>query len=202
MLLLPMFMADVKHTDDLQATIERWNELYRTDLTKWAFHKTNDMPMAEDIVQETFMAAVHAFHSFEGRSNPKTWLFSILKNKIMDYFRKKYKMDMVHATESQVLHTDQFFNPNKTWKKEKAPGEWPEEQKELLDDEQFRSVLALCMGRLPALWSTAMQLKYLDQRNGSAICEDLGISQANFWQILHRAKLQLRDCLTNEWFNK
>ncbi len=190
------------HPTDLQTAIKSWNERYRNELLTWAFHKTNDLPTAEDIVQETFVAALQSYQNFEGRSHPKTWLFSILKNKIMDHFRKKYKMDMVHEPKSEAINTDQFFNQNKSWISEKAPNQWAGEQTEPLDDEHFRGVLDLCMGRLPALWATALQLKYLDERKGPAICEELGISQANFWQILHRAKLQLRDCLTNEWFNK
>jgi DNA-directed RNA polymerase specialized sigma24 family protein len=62
--------------------------------------------------------------------------------------------------------------------------------------------LQLCMENLPALWFSAVQLKYLEGKKGELICQELQIAPTNFWQILHRAKLQLRKCLENNWFKK
>jgi RNA polymerase sigma-70 factor (ECF subfamily) len=49
--------------------------------------KTSSKEIAEDLVQDTFLAAFHKIDSFEGKSQPKTWLFSILNNKVIDYYR-------------------------------------------------------------------------------------------------------------------
>ncbi len=194
-----------KHKDfgDPSAAIKHWAGQFESSMLAWAYQKTNDHEMAADIVQETFMAAFQAYDSFKGRSNPKTWLFSILKNKITDYYRKKYRMEAVSGPAAAEHVLENTFDADQGWKTDKQPRHWEESsQEELLDNEQFRKVLAFCMKRLPQLWHTAVQLKYLDERNGPAICEDLGITQSNFWQILHRAKLQLRECITNEWFDK
>lgn len=58
------------------------------------------MPVAEDLVQETFTAAYRSISGFKNDCHPKTWLFSILNNKIVDYHRKKFK-DIVH-TQSEL----------------------------------------------------------------------------------------------------
>ena len=57
------------------------------------------------------------------------------------------------------------------------------------------------MNALPEKWNAAMKLKYLTEKNGENICQELGITTSNFWQIVHRAKLQLRDCIDKNWHN-
>ncbi|MFM2157347.1 MAG: hypothetical protein RL516_2096, partial [Bacteroidota bacterium] len=62
--------------------------LYTKDLYAWAYYKTGDKSLSEDLVQDTFLAAIKSQKNFKGDSEIKTWLFAILKNKIADYFRK------------------------------------------------------------------------------------------------------------------
>ena len=54
-----------------------------------AFLKVSNAEMAADLVQDTFLAATEKMESFKKDSSPKTWLFSILNNKIINYYRKK-----------------------------------------------------------------------------------------------------------------
>jgi len=72
-------------------SINKWVEDYTDDLFRWANYKVNNVEVAEDLVQETFLSAVKAVEKFQGKSSPKTWLMAILNNKIIDYHRKKYK---------------------------------------------------------------------------------------------------------------
>ena len=53
----------------------------------------------EDLVQETFLAAFKSIRKFQGDSEPKTWLFSILKNKISDYPKKRFKSVTVNQSQ-------------------------------------------------------------------------------------------------------
>ena len=71
--------------------IETMVELYTDQLYTFAFYKTSGKETAENLVQETFLAALKGFEKFENKSELKTWLFTILKNKIADHFRKAYK---------------------------------------------------------------------------------------------------------------
>jgi len=184
---------------DKRKLLDSWIVEYANQLHAWAFRRTGNQIIAEDLVQDTFVAAFHALNSFEGK-NPKAWLFSILKHKIMDHFRQKYKMQYVDAGNQQEDFLGQFFDKHQSWNVVQKPGDWSAHEEELLDNEQFRQILFYCMDHLPEQWSVAMKLKYLQEKKGPAICEDLGISQANFWQILHRAKLQLRACIEQNWF--
>ena len=67
-------------------TVENWVYQYGDALFSWSISKTKNKELSEDLVQDTFIAALKSFESFENRSQPKTWLISILNNKIIDHF--------------------------------------------------------------------------------------------------------------------
>ncbi|ABG60337.1 sigma-70 family RNA polymerase sigma factor [Cytophaga hutchinsonii] len=186
--------------------IKAWVNEYSSDLLSWAFYKTSNKETAEDLVQETFISAFQSFHTFENKSKPKTWLFSILKNKIIDFHRKNYKRTVVSADKiSEQQSTFLFsylFEDGGEWRKERRPENWTEEVVELLDNPEFNELLMQCIRKLPPLWNSAIQLKYLEQKDAGTICQELGVSTTNYWQIIHRAKLQLRECLQQQWFKK
>ena len=200
-----MLMNKVNSDINKKSIVSEWVEAYSDDLYDWAVHKTSDSRIAEDIVQETFISAYTGFNAFRADSNPKTWLFAILKNKIIDYHRKNFReMTMTEtavAKEKGSDFLDNFFNENGEWKEEARPHSWGEGGN-LLDNPSFIEILEFCIRELPRLWRSAVKLKYLENCPGGEICQDLDISPSNFWQILHRAKLQLRACLNNNWFEK
>ncbi len=173
-----------------------WVENYTQPLFKWAFHKVSDTEIAKDLVQDTFLAAAEKIDSFRGESSPKTWLFSILNYKIIDYYRAKMKQPQ--KIESQSF--DLFFTSDGEWKKDKQPLEWGNNSDNLLDNSAFLAVLNACLDALPSQWSMCVKLKYLMNKKGEEICQELEISTTNYWQIAHRAKLQLRECVENNWF--
>jgi RNA polymerase sigma-70 factor (ECF subfamily) len=199
-------MEDVMDNTNPPVTIKCWVDLYSDKMFSWAFHKTGSKETAEDLVQDTFLAAVKGFDKFERKSNPKTWLFSILNNKIIDLYRKEVKNQVTyeasHTNSEGASFFDTLFNENGGWQKSQAPGNWGATPENLLDDKNFVGVLQLCMGKLPANWNAAMRLKYLEEKKAEHICQELGIATTNYWQILHRAKLQLRKCLETGWFKK
>ncbi|MDQ3192985.1 MAG: sigma-70 family RNA polymerase sigma factor [Bacteroidota bacterium] len=186
---------------DSKNTIKEWVGEFSDEFYKWAYYKTSDAEASRDLVQDVFLAALKSIDKFEGKSNPKTWLFSILNNKIADYFRKQYKQLVIN--ESDLLKNengDSFFEQTGCWKQTAHPAYWPVEEENLLDNNNFKLQLADCMGKLPDSWSTIIKLKYLSGIDGKDICQEAGVSQTNYWQILHRAKLQLRKCLEMYWF--
>ena len=67
---------------------ERWVEEHGDYLFKFALLRLRDATKAEDVVQETFLAALRGANQFAGRSAEKSWLMGMLKNKICDHFRK------------------------------------------------------------------------------------------------------------------
>lgn len=183
-------------------TVKCWVELYSDKMYTWALYKTGTIEVAEDLVQDTFLAAFQSMDKFEGKSEPKTWLFAILNNKIAAHFKKQFrspflKEDLSDETPSFL---DTLFDADEQWIKEQRPKEWAEGESHLLDNEIFVNVLQTCLSQLPANGMVAIKLKYLEEKKGEVICQELGITPTNFWQILHRAKLQLRKCLEINWF--
>lgn len=191
--------------DDTSDTIRSWVETYSDKMYSWTLYKTNSQETAEDLVQETFMVAFESLDKFERKSNPKTWLFGILNHKIADHFRKVYRHKVVNESDRNPdpgqNFLDTFFDADGSWIKEQRPQSW-HENADLLDDTQFVKTLRNCMNELPPNWFAAINLRFLEEKKGAVICQELQVSPTNFWQVLHRAKLQLRKCLELRWFKK
>jgi RNA polymerase sigma-70 factor (ECF subfamily) len=68
---------------------------YKQDVYIYLVSLTHDPILSEDLVSETFLAAIQSLHNFKGNSDIKTWLFSIARNKWYGYLRKKkYATDL------------------------------------------------------------------------------------------------------------
>ncbi|MFW5757222.1 MAG: sigma-70 family RNA polymerase sigma factor [Bacteroidota bacterium] len=176
--------------------ISEWVNQFTDEMFRWAYQKTSSSETASDLVQDTFLAASEKFESFKGKSTAKTWLFAILNHKIIDHYRKKAKQSTV--SDDQLLSA--VFNENGSWNQSNTPYDWQEEKTNLLDDTNFLKVFQQCMEDLPENWYACVKLKYILNKTGTEICQELNIAQTNYWQIIHRAKLQLRGCLEKNWF--
>lgn len=174
-----------------------WVRQYTKDLLARAYQKTSDYRLSEDLVQETFLAAAENIASFKRQSQPKTWLNGILKNKIAEHYRKKLQRNITHSVSPEQLNS--YFNENGHWIKNQRPQSWTESEN-LTDIPAFNKILDKCIENLPAAMNACIRLKFLDEKKGTQICQELDISTTNYWQIIHRAKLQLRNCLDMNWF--
>ncbi|MEO8962676.1 MAG: sigma-70 family RNA polymerase sigma factor [Ginsengibacter sp.] len=197
-------MEAEKYQKDHAIVFKSWVNSYSDKLYSWCLYKINSKEIAEDLVQDTFMAAFQAMTKFEGKSDPKTWLFSILNNKIADHFRKSYRNPIVTESEinqpSEASFFETYFKADGSWQTEQRPLAWLQEDAHLLDNTIFVKVLQSCMSKLSPDCYDAVQLKYIEEKKGEIICQELQITPTNFWQILHRARLQLRRCLEINWF--
>lgn len=179
-----------------------WVAQYTDKMYSWAYHKTSNKELAEDLVQETFLSAFKAIDGFNFDSQPKTWLFRILNNKIIDYYRKKAR-SIESPTEDEILSrkaTDNLFDSKEHWNTTTTFGSW-EEEEHLLDNLDFNNVLANCISKLPVKWRGAIESKYQSDKSAAEICKELNITSSNYWQLIHRAKLQLKICLEQNWTN-
>jgi RNA polymerase sigma-70 factor (TIGR02943 family) len=186
-----------------QQIITVWVNEYTDSLLKWALHKVGNKPIAEDLVQETFLKAYQSIDSFEGKSQPKTWLMSILNNKIIDHYRSNIRsiISSPNAEDSMVFEaSDDLFDDNGGWNQFVVTDSWDTGQ-HLLDDKHFVKVFESCLGKLPENWQLSVQGKYLLEKDPKIICQELDITPSNYWQILHRAKLLLKKCLESNWFH-
>jgi RNA polymerase sigma-70 factor (ECF subfamily) len=172
----------------------RWVSSHADYLYAFAMARVNDEELARDLVQETFLAALERLGKFEGRSSERTWLTAILKNKVMDVYRKK---SAVHYPIEE--HVAFFEHGTGHWKEEYAPRGFGIEDRDPLVSKELDLVLKQCIHKLPSLWLSVFTLKHIDEANTAVICEQMKITTANFWVIIHRAKVNLRACLQKNW---
>jgi RNA polymerase sigma-70 factor (ECF subfamily) len=191
-------MDDIENPDK-HRVIAQWVREYSDALYSWTVYKISDDALAQDLIQETFISAFQNFDAFQKASSTKTWLFSILRNKIIDHYRQKARTVLVQNQTTGKDEPDQWFDTDSRWKEEFRPEPWDTDEN-LLDNPEFEIALSGCIGKLPVSWSACVQLKYISEKDSNEICQELSITASNLWQILHRAKLHLRNCLERSWF--
>lgn len=181
--------------DQLQVLLEAHGDA----LYNYARLKVSDAAAAADLVQDTFEAAIKGFDKFRGESQGRTWLFGILRHKIMDHYKANFKRQDLETALEDDAELDQYFNDNGSWKN--APKiDVPATGGSLLDQPDFLKVLYACLDKLPLLWKSVLESKYLLEKETSHLCQDLQITQTNYWQINRRAKLAMQQCLQSNWF--
>lgn len=175
----------------------QWVYKYADFLYGYAFSRINDEEQARDLVQETFLAALESIEKFEGRSSEKTWLTSILRNKIFDIYRARTSgLRNVALCEAYP----RFFNQaDGHWKVECRPKEFFVQDEDPIESKEFNSILQKCLKKLPASWITAFKMKFMDEENAKDICKELKVTASNYWVIIHRVKVNLRACLQKYW---
>jgi len=187
-------------TKTLQLEPRNWVATHADYLYAYAIARLNDEEQAKDLVQETFLAALQKVDKFEGKSSERTWLTAILKYKIIDVYRKRssglLNADVIKAEEEQ---SDFFDHENGHWLPEHAPKQFGIDNYDPLVSKEFNQILQKCMQKLPGLWMSVFTMKHMDDQTTEIICTELKLTAANFWVIIHRAKINLRACLQKNW---
>lgn len=183
---------------------EAWVDAYGDYLFRYALTRLRDETLAEDMVQETFLAALKGGGGFAGKSSAKSWLVGILKNKIIDYFRRASRETSFTNLEFYRDEEKERFVPagifQGGWIHELGPVEWSPNPGTSLDNEVFWRTFHDCAGKLPRNVSHVFVLREVDELPASEICDLLKISPNNLWVMLHRARMALRRCLETNWF--
>lgn len=183
-----------------------WDDLnlaqLRHDMVRFARLQLRNQELAEDAVQDALTAAFTASGSFEHRASMKTWVFSILKNKIVDLLRDRWNKNRIDFTEDgDVADFDILFQKNEHWKREEKPTSWGNPEQSLAD-RQFWEVFEVCMDNLPETMARVFAMREFLGLEANEICKELDLSASNCWVILHRARMHLRLCLQQRWFEK
>ena len=173
-----------------------WVDLYGDNLFRYALPRVKDATTAEELVQETFLAAMRTKDRFKGRSSEKTWLFSILKHKIIDFYRLKNKEMIGTEVEEQLQNKDDFFNENGAW--HIKPNVWSYNPEKAYEFKQFLDLFYQCLGKVPQRLADAFVYREIDGLTTREICKSLEITTTNCGVMLHRARLLLRRCLESD----
>jgi RNA polymerase sigma-70 factor, ECF subfamily len=179
-------------------TPENWVDDYGDYLYHFALSRTRDPAVSEDLVQETFLAALKAKGKFESRSKEKTWLTGILKHKVADHYRKKSRDRVYDNFESFETTIEGLFDENGHWKEK--PTAWPANPQELYEQKAFLAVLFGCLSGISERLATAFTLREMNGSSTEEICKLLDITTTNCWVMLHRARSLVRLCLEKNWF--
>jgi RNA polymerase sigma-70 factor (ECF subfamily) len=175
-------------------------DTHRRYLLRVAQLQLRDMDLAEDVVQETMLAALKARDGFTGRSSVKTWLTGILKHKIVDAIRQRQREPRVAASFEEETDLDDFdpmFKDNGAW--EAPPAEWGDPEN-ALSRSQFYDVMDMCLEKLPPNTARVFVMREVMDLTTEEICKELSITANNLWVILYRARMALRMCLEQNWF--
>lgn len=164
-------------------------------LYRYALMHLRDPHKAEDAVQETLLAALQARAGFSGGATERTWLFGILKHKIIDQFRRDAReipLDEREAVADPDTEIEDDFTEAGGWRNRPANWGSPEQ---MLESRQFWQILELCLKYLPERQARLFMLREVMENSTEEICQELSITSTNLWTMLHRARLVLRQCL-------
>jgi RNA polymerase sigma-70 factor (TIGR02943 family) len=193
-------------------SIELELEQHRTYLLRFARLQLRNDAWAEDAVSETLLAALAKPHTFENKSQLKTWLVGILKHKVIDVLR-------VQTREASISFDDEsdgggggsdeldalMFKPDGHYVT--SPMNWDSANPSLgdhpernLSAQQFFTVLEACTEKLPAAQGRIFLMREWLELSVDEICKELDVTSMNLYVQLHRARLRLRECLELHWF--
>ena len=171
----------------------KWVDLYADVLYRWFLLRTNQKQVSEDLVQEVFLSAWKARESYNGSSSERNWLFAICKNKLIDHYRKR-------RSSRAAVSGSHFFDDAEHWTGVAAPSDWNMDQLPT-DRNEFYKALNACLQTLHVSQHAAFTLRYMEGMESRDICKNLSLTMQHYWVLIHRAKLQLRECLQRNWLN-
>ena len=175
----------------------KWVDLYADYLYNYTVTRVSSQDLAKDLVQETFFSGLKGKEGFRGQASERTWLVSILKRKIIDHYRK------INSAKAQKEVRVNFYGDGDkkgSWIEECVPQTWENEAEKAIENSELKSALDQCIDALPEKYKTVFLLKTVQHYETEDICNELEISSSNLWVIIHRARVQLRSCMEENWF--
>lgn len=177
-----------------------WVDAHGDFLYRFAFVRVRNAETAEELVQETLLAALSARHRFRGRSSERSWLTAILKRKVVDWIRVSVRRKETVEPLADTI-AEGFFTTSGKWKTK--PDEWATaDPGHELTRAEFLEIFSKCLSKLPERLRQVFVLRYMDEKSSAGVCQDAGVTAANFWVMLHRSRLRLSRCLSLNWFGE
>jgi RNA polymerase sigma-70 factor (ECF subfamily) len=195
---------------DSGAPLSDWAGRWRGPMLRFAQLHLQPREEAEDAVQDALVALLAQtsnqmsnqapHHQAPADDQLKPYLFGILKHKITDRLRQRYR----HGARTESIDDEAFdlelFDAAGHWLPGAAPERWhcPEST---LHSEQFFAVVDACLHLLPAKAARVFSMKELLDCDADEVCATLGLSKTDYWQCMSRARKQLQLCLTQKGFD-
>ncbi len=194
-----MYFYPVSETKTNTLNPNKWIDSYADYLYNYTIARVNDSDIAKDLVQETFFSGLRSAKNFEGKSTERTWLISILKRKIIDYYRK------INSKKGQAEVRMSFYDNGDNegnWIEERVPQSWDKSAEQNIENDELKSQIEICISKLPQKYAMVFRMKTIQEFETDEICKELDITSSNLWVMIHRARTQLRECMEINWFKK
>jgi RNA polymerase sigma-70 factor, ECF subfamily len=177
-----------------------WLDEHGDALFAYALTRVRQSAAAEDLVQETLLAALEGLARFQGGATTRTWLVSILKNKIVDRVRKLRREDPLDPALIDEQEWRAKFDGTDHWAA--APNDWGDPSA-VLENKAMAAALMACIDKLPEQLRTLIIMRDIDGYETQELLDMLNISSAsNLWVMLSRSREKLRGCMEKNWFQK
>jgi len=194
---------------------DHWVDAYADTLFRYALTRLRRRQDAEEVVQETLLAALQGHREFRGDSAELTWLISILRNKVIDRIRlaSREVMVAVDSMDDWCGTTDRWLHAPKLWSGNASrlvgaggtrcrhclPKPWSGDPSKLVEDGEFWDQIRKCFSGLPERQAQVFALRTFDELESEEICKQTGLTITNLWVLLHRARTSLRACVEGSW---
>ena len=194
---------DQTSTQGRSETVADWARQWRTPMLRFAMLHIQPREDAEDAVQEALAAALSARADAAEVNDPRNYLFGILKHKVTDRLRQRYRREQpvseLAGDGCGPGFDEALFDEKGHWHPGVEPSLW-QSPEGTLASEQFFAVVDACVHKLPPKPARVFSMKELLECEAEEICATLGLSKADYWQCMSRARKQLQVCLTQNWF--
>jgi RNA polymerase sigma-70 factor (ECF subfamily) len=170
---------------------------HRAYLMKVARLELRDEHLAEDCVSDVLTQAYERRAQFRGDASLRTWLTTILRNRIVDLLRKQWREQPIEESPSGEQEFDSLFD---------ATGHYVDmpsavrDPAELCQQDSFLVAVQRCVDMLPKRIGQVFVLREVFGTDTKELCKDLGLTSSNVWVQLYRARMMLRTCLEKSGF--
>ena len=183
-----------------EAELSREVAALRPQMLRFARLQLRSDAAAEDAVQEALLSALQGAAGFTGAAALKTWVFSILRNKIVDDIRRRAREPELNVPQDdEGSFVDEMFVANGHWIEK--PSAWADPEASL-EQQQFWAIFEACLDGVPVKPGRVFMMREFLGLSTEEICKELKITTSNCWVLLHRARLGLRECLALRLFGK
>jgi RNA polymerase sigma-70 factor, ECF subfamily len=169
-------------------------ERYNGSMLRLAASFVPSRAVAEEVVQDTWLAVLRGLPAFEGRASLRTWMFTILVNRARTTGTREQRTIPVADT-GPVVDAARF-GPDGAWSA--PPEHWIEEAEDRIEAEKLAGLLKAAIGGLPDRQREVVLLRDVEGMSSAEVCDVLSISEANQRVLLHRGRGKLRQALEAE----
>lgn len=173
-------------------------EMHHASMLRLAGMFVPSRAVAEEVVQETWLAVIEGIHRFEGRSSLKTWLFRVLTNRAKTRGEREGRVVPFSSVWRGEMETDEpaveagRFDVDGYWTSPPPPAELPDER---VVGAEFRELVDDAIRGLPPSQQEVITLRDVEGLHSAEVCELLGVSEGNQRVLLHRARSKVRKAL-------